>query len=105
MDENLLELSENCENSLSGDTMPPLLMGTPPVMKKSILKPSQQDNLIQLCTPVHKGLKVKTVGERCLYRYYSTYIHVKVRLKFTNLRKIDLRIVYSKLILIFRNDI
>uniref|UniRef100_A0A8W8IJ01 Transforming acidic coiled-coil-containing protein C-terminal domain-containing protein n=1 Tax=Magallana gigas TaxID=29159 RepID=A0A8W8IJ01_MAGGI len=59
MDENLLELSENCENSLSGDTMPPLLMGTPPVVKKSILKPSQQDNLIQLCTPVHKGLKVK----------------------------------------------
>lgn len=103
MDENLLELSENCENSLSGDTMPPLLMGTPPVVKKSILKPSQQDNLIQLCTPVHKGLKVKTVGKGVCTGTIAPIF--KVRLKFTNLRKIDLRIVYSKLILIFRNDI
>ncbi|XP_061180058.1 transforming acidic coiled-coil-containing protein 3-like [Saccostrea echinata] len=61
MDENLMEfsLNENSENSCLEDLRPPMLMQTPQVVKKSILKPSQQDNLIQLCTPIHKGLKVK----------------------------------------------
>ncbi|XP_062608994.1 uncharacterized protein LOC134270769 [Saccostrea cucullata] len=61
MDENLMEfsLNENGENSCLEDLRPPMLMQTPQVVKKSILKPSQQDNLIQLCTPIHKGLKVK----------------------------------------------
>ncbi|KAL5021153.1 hypothetical protein ScPMuIL_000308 [Solemya velum] len=59
MSESLMDFSVNDENSIldeNGFRVPSLAQT--PVIKNSILKPSNKDNLIQLATPIHKNLKV-----------------------------------------------